>query len=385
MKKIVLLHCFPVPYREYLFNLMHTEALNRGYYFEVLFFDRFDESRPNWIIKSEDIKYNHKFFKLNFKRKSVLHLNIDLLKYIKSIRPDFIISGGVWSSVNSILLILFSSYRIIGWDETNRHDFGSKSRNYLAFKKVLVNRLKYLAIPGIESKFYYKELVGETSLSQKHIFDLPNLINESLFNDLLASKHSVKEVLFSKYSFLDSNRTIIYWPARYIEDKGIELFLSSVEINTFQNVQILLVGHGPLKNSVEKCIKNLGLSEYVFMIDSMPYEESINFYAISDLLIMPSLSDSNPLSLIEAIHSSLPLLISKNVGNLHEVLEEGVNGYSIDPLDIVEVKSITKKVFSLSKDDLKIMGNFSKQIAVKNFSSQQVVEKFFNKIEYLIN
>lgn len=380
MKKIILLHCFPVPYRNYLFQLMHEEAIARGVNFEVLFFDKQDESRPNWIVNSEDIKYNHKFFKLNFKKGSVLHLNIDLLKYIRDIKPDIIISGGVWSSINSILLILFSNYNIIGWDETNRHDFGSKAKNFLFFKKLLVKRLKKIAVPGLESKFYYEELIGESAFRKKSIFDLPNLVNESIFENLIVAREVYKENLSSKYAFLDYSKKIVYWPARYIKDKGIEEFLSIIDIDILQDIQILLVGHGPLRESIRKIIGDKGLSNHVFMINSMPYEESIKFYAISDMLIMPSLSDSNPLSIIEAIHCSLPILISKNVGNLNEVLIEGENGYSFSPLNSFEVCSFTIKMFSNSRERLKVMGEASKRLAVKNFSSKLVVNNFFSKI-----
>lgn len=385
MKNIKLLHCFPVPYRNYLFEIMHMEAKSRNYNFEVLFYDKFDESRPNWVFSAENLKYSHKYFKPNFKRGPVLHLNFDLLKYLMNSNVDILISGGVWSSLNSIVLIMFSKIQIIGWDETNRFDFGSQKKNYLFLKKMLVKKLKYLAVPGLESKLYYKELIGEYKLSKKNILNLPNLIDESLFESIIANKKVIEVEISEKYPFLDFTKTIVYWPARYIEDKGIENFLEIIDLELLKNAQIFLLGHGPLKEKISALIERKGFTENIFMLDSMRYEDSIKFYAISDLVLMPSLSDSNPLTLVEAIHSSLPLLISKRVGNLNEVLIEGENGYSFDPSNNIEVYRLTKLLFKTSKNKLKEMGEISKKIAYKNFNSKEVVKVFFNNLESIDN
>jgi glycosyltransferase involved in cell wall biosynthesis len=112
----------------------------------------------------------------------------------------------------------------------------------------------------------------------------------------------------------------------------------------------------------------------------LTYEKSIRFYSIADLVIMPSMADSNPLSLIEAIHSSLPILISNRVGNKTEVLLEGENGYSCDPENAEDLYSISYKMFNLSKNDLALMGEKSKILAKKYFDSKSIIKTFFDSI-----
>ena len=67
-KKIYLLHCFPAPYRNHLFKVMNQEASKRGIKFIVQFYAEYDESRPFWRFKSEDLEYEHHFWKLNYKQ-----------------------------------------------------------------------------------------------------------------------------------------------------------------------------------------------------------------------------------------------------------------------------------------------------------------------------
>lgn len=49
----------------------------------------------------------------------------------------------------------------------------------------------------------------------------------------------------------------------------------------------------------------------------------IELYSISDVFVLPSISDANPLTCIEALWTELPLFISENCGNYPEVIEQG--------------------------------------------------------------
>ncbi len=378
--QIILLHCFPVPYRNYLFELMQTEATNRGIKFEVLFFDSFDSSRPNWFFKSDELNYNNAFFKPIYKKGPVLHLNIDLLFYVLRNRKALVISGGVWSSMNSIILSLIIPNRFVGWDETNRNDFGSKQKNYLFFKRFLINRLRILAVPGLEAIRYYEDLIGSKGLVQKKILNLPNLINESILESLKNQRLRLNEDLTKEYPEIDLTKTIVYWPARFIEEKGIMNFLDVIDNKVLSKCQIILIGHGHLEKQITSLIYRKNFEKSIIVIKSTTYEKSIRFYAISDFVLMPSLADSNPLSLIEAIHSSLPLLISNRVGNYNEVLLEGENGFSFDPDNHADMYLKSFKMFNLHKNELDYMGRKSKFLANQYFNSQKVIRSFFDSI-----
>ena len=105
-----------------------------------------------------------------------------------------------------------------------------------------------------------------------------------------------------------------------------------------------------------------------------------NIYVASDLFVLPSLYDPNPLSVVEALHSGLPLFISCKCGNSYEAISNNRNGIIFDPLNSKDTKSKMKIIFNKNKKQLKAMGRLSKKIANKNWNSKKVVDNFINKI-----
>ena len=51
------------------------------------------------------------------------------------------------------------------------------------------------------------------------------------------------------------------------------------------------------------------------------------YYAASDLFLLPSIHDPNPLSVVEALHSGLAVAISDRCGNVEEGVMDGDNGF----------------------------------------------------------
>jgi glycosyltransferase involved in cell wall biosynthesis len=381
--KVALLHCFPVPYRNHLFEAMSKECIKNNIEFEVHFFSSFDKSRPKWKFKSEDLNYKHYFWKPIFKVGPALHLNLDMLFFLKKNKPDLIILGGVWSSFNTILFVLFSNIPLIAWDETNRFDFGNVKKRFYGPKRFLINKLKYLAIPGLESKLFYHEILPDKSFYTKKFFYLPNLVNEDIFeNSKLVSNANLELIL--KYN-IPNDKKVIYWPARFIPHKGIINFISHLNDTILKDWIIIILGDGPLKSETIDFIKAKKLDTYFRVFDLLPYDEALKLYFISDLLIMPSIADSNPLSVIEAIHSSLPILVSNRIGNYNEVLIDRKNGVSVDPFDLESMKDGIEFIFSKNKSELLEMGKVSKELAIKNYSTKTTIEKFVTEIQEILN
>jgi glycosyltransferase involved in cell wall biosynthesis len=99
------------------------------------------------------------------------------------------------------------------------------------------------------------------------------------------------------------------------------------------------------------------------------------YLAIADFFLLPSLSDPSPLSVIEALWSSKPLLLSKLVGNIHEALVEGFNGFSFDVLNKSDV-AVIDNALEMSTEWLKQASKISCTLALERFDSKSEVSKF---------
>ena len=101
--------------------------------------------------------------------------------------------------------------------------------------------------------------------------------------------------------------------------------------------------------------------------------------------MLPSLSDPNPLTCIEALWSGLPLFISKHCGNYPEVIKTAVNGYAFDYAE--EKQTIENLSKLLSADSLwkENARNMSISIAEKNYNTVTVVEEVMQYFRQIVN
>jgi N-acetyl-alpha-D-glucosaminyl L-malate synthase BshA len=108
-------------------------------------------------------------------------------------------------------------------------------------------------------------------------------------------------------------------------------------ILTFARVQekipskLLMVGDGPERNHAENLCRELHLCDSILFLGNQNAVEEI--YAIGDLFLIPSGSESFGLSALEAMACGIPVL-SSDVGGLPEVVINGKTGFSSSVGDV---------------------------------------------------
>jgi glycogen(starch) synthase len=94
----------------------------------------------------------------------------------------------------------------------------------------------------------------------------------------------------------------------------------------------LLVGEGSLKPYLAGLVRELGLSDHLFLAGSLTDAELHNVYAMSDLFAHPSLYEGSSLVTLEAMSHGLPVVASA-VGGIPDKVIEGETGYLVTPGD----------------------------------------------------
>jgi len=144
------------------------------------------------------------------------------------------------------------------------------------------------------------------------------------------------------------------------------------------NAKLLMVGDGPERKPAETLCRELGLCDDIMFLGSQNAVEEI--YAVGDLFLIPSASESFGLSALEALACGVPV-ISSNAGGLVEVVQDGQNGFTSDVGDVEK----------MAKDSLSLLTNqtrwqqFSDHAAkyALNFSKELIVplyEEYYRKI-----
>ena len=106
-------------------------------------------------------------------------------------------------------------------------------------------------------------------------------------------------------------------------------------------------------------------------------------YKQADVFILSSLWEGSSLSLLEAMASGMPVIASK-YSCAPEVVEEGVEGFVIEPRDIESMKSNIKWFIS-HRDSISEMGMLARKKAeAYSWANYEIkIKKVINEIKQL--
>lgn len=110
-----------------------------------------------------------------------------------------------------------------------------------------------------------------------------------------------------------------------------------------------------------------------------PERDIVKCYQRADLFCLPSIYEGYPNVVCEAMSCGLPILCS-NVCDNPMIVEQGVNGYMFNPLDVAQISETIKRFVDLTNNDRLSMGYSSRHRAINLFSSTAFVEKYMRLI-----
>jgi N-acetyl-alpha-D-glucosaminyl L-malate synthase BshA len=136
--------------------------------------------------------------------------------------------------------------------------------------------------------------------------------------------------------------------------------------------RLLLVGDGPDRPAALELAGELGVGDRVHFLgeqaDVKPY------FALADLFLFPSESESFGLAAAEAMACETPV-VGARAGGLPEVVEDGVSGYL---LDIGDDRAMTEAAVGLLLDPArrKEMGHAGRRRVIERFAPESIVPQY---------
>jgi len=135
---------------------------------------------------------------------------------------------------------------------------------------------------------------------------------------------------------IDQNNTIkiknnlvpkIIYLGRLIDGKGVDLLLrASKDLDI--NHQLVIVGDGPTRRSLENLAKQLKNRSVVFVGEKKP-EDALKILKTANVLVSPSYSEGFGITILEAGSLGVPI-ISTKTGIAETLIKDGVNGFFIE-------------------------------------------------------
>ncbi|MFA6572160.1 MAG: glycosyltransferase family 4 protein [Bacteroidota bacterium] len=215
---------------------------------------------------------------------------------------------------------------------------------FMRLSKRQVNRI--IAV----SNTTQSELIKKAGIQERKIVVLPNFVDLNKFNrnNINWNLEEEKEKLGIK-----KDEFVIGFVGRLEKVKGCEYLIKSLPYLNFP-YKVLVAGDGSEREDLEILAKTLGIDDKVIFLG---YRDNVVLiYPLLDILVVPSLSESLGLSVIEAQAMSVPVIAS-NIGGLGELVINKKNGILFESKNYV---NLAEKIVLLKKDIV------LKEVMIKN-------------------
>ncbi|MBQ1496596.1 MAG: glycosyltransferase [Bacilli bacterium] len=244
------------------------------------------------------------------------------------------------------------------------------------------------------TKFYCDKTVTELIVPSRKIYNIfmnkykankpVNIIGTGMdisrFNKDNFNIEDIKK-LKEKYG-IKEDEFVIGSVSRIAKEKSIDRIIDNYKkiIEKIPNSKLLLVGDGPDKEELMKQVERLDLTNNVIFTGKVPIEDIQIYYQLMDVFTTFSVTETQGLTVIEAMASSLPVLAIKDDSFVDAVIN-GKNGYLFN--SDIEYQDYLYKIYKdknlyneLSKNSMEL----SKKHSMEEFG-KRVYEVYLNTIK----
>jgi glycogen synthase len=184
---------------------------------------------------------------------------------------------------------------------------------------------------------------------------------------IIAVSHMTKQILIEKYDAEPGKITVVHNAVEPIDadslsyaEKGVkEKIVSFLGRITFQkgpdyfveaaykvllkdeNTRFVMAGSGDMLNRMIKRVAQLGISTKFHFTGFLKGDHVDRLFAMSDVYVMPSVSEPFGISPLEAMRSSVPVIISKQSG-VSEVLKYAIK------IDFWDIDAMADAIYGLT-------------------------------------
>lgn len=176
---------------------------------------------------------------------------------------------------------------------------------------------------------------------------------------------------------------LILYVGRFDPRKGIETLVRAVgdpQVQHHSNVKLMIVGGSSSerkdnqeRNRIEAIVKELGLQDQVVFAGRIDHDHLPDYYAASDLCVVPSLYEPFGLVAIEAMACGTPVIASA-VGGLKYTVVHGETGLLVPPKQDQELAHAIDDLLTHSTKR-QAMGEAGHQRVATQFSWQGVANQ----------
>lgn len=175
---------------------------------------------------------------------------------------------------------------------------------------------------------------------------------------------------------LESVKPIIGSVARLHRQKGLIYLIKAAKkiAHVFPEMQILIVGDGPIRKKLERKARRLGLERRILFLGER--KDIPTLLSLMDVFVLPSLWEGLPFALIEAAALGKPV-VTTDVDGIRELIRDGETGVLVPPKN---AERLAQAIVSILQDRkfASWLGENLKQEICPRYTLSRMVEETQN-------
>ncbi len=195
------------------------------------------------------------------------------------------------------------------------------SRRYFKF---IAKHSNALTGPSQKCQEYFR-LTG----LKKDVSVIPNAVEVDQFSPREVPEE-VKDGLREKCGIRDDSMVACF-VGRLGREKSVDVLLDywKAGVKPEDHIHLVVIGDGPVRPELEEQARALGIEDMVTFTGRVEHEDLPPYYALCDVYVTASLSDTNSISMLEGMCSGLPVLQRNDPLNADQV-RDGKNGFNFN-------------------------------------------------------
>lgn len=242
-------------------------------------------------------------------------------------------------------------------------DRGVALRLYHLLDRVVVRRFeKVVAVSDAVASS-----LRRSGLPQRKVTTIDNAIELAPFR---APKPTLREEMPNQATML------VGLVGRLTPQKGGEYFLRTAAalLGEFPDVRFVLVGEGPERKRLEQLAQELGIAAQVGFLGRR--EDMPGVYASLDVLVLPSINEGLPMTILEALATGTPV-VATAVGAVPKLIVPGRTGLLVEPRDTAGLRAAVARLLTDAKLR-KELGENGRAWVRQGFSSAAMADKYLD-------
>ena len=170
----------------------------------------------------------------------------------------------------------------------------------------------------------------------------------------------------------ETERRRIVVPRRLFHKNGVEFLVKAMPLIAERvDVEAVIVGDGPERESLESLAGELGMTDRIRFLGARTHSEMPGILSSAELAVFPSLMEATSVAALESMACELPVAAS-DVGGLPELIDGEVGGLfeSGNPTALAETV-----ISLLGRDDLSTLGARARARVVAKWSNARLVDR----------